>query len=257
MARNNRPGKRSTQKLLKVLYLITARGGSKSVPGKNMRKIAGISLVGYKALSARKSKYCSRLIISTDSPEIQEDARTYGVEVPFTRPSELATDTASSFDVVAHAMDWAENESGEEFDALMLLEPSTPLASADDYDGAVELMIKQDASVVVGVRETEVNSVFVGPIEADGRIAGIVDQMKGIQNVRRQDLPQEFTLNGGLYLFRWEYFKEHPTIYHDREKTFGYVMDRYHSTEIDEVIDLEWVEFLVDRGYVDASHWKN
>ena len=93
---------------MNVIFLIIARGGSKAVPGKNLRKVAGISLVGFKAISALRSKYCTRLIISTDDPEIQEDARGYGVEVPFTRPEELATDTASSIDVISHAMDWIE-----------------------------------------------------------------------------------------------------------------------------------------------------
>ena len=96
MCRGKPPAGNAQNRLgtLKILFLITARGGSKGVPGKNLRELGGISLVGFKAISAKKSKYCSRLIISTDSPEIQENARRYGVEVPFTRPAELASDTA-------------------------------------------------------------------------------------------------------------------------------------------------------------------
>ena len=241
---------------LKVLYLITARGGSKSVPGKNLRRVAGISLVGFKAISAQRSKYCSRLIISTDSPEIQEDARSYGVDVPFTRPAELATDTASSLDVIAHAMEWVENETDETYEAVMLLEPSSPLTRPFDYDNAVEFMKKHEANVVVGMRETEINSVFVGPMDDQGRITPIIDQIKDRQSLRRQDLAPEYTMNGALYLFKWEFFKEHKAVYLDRDKTFGYVMDRVDSIEIDEMIDLHWVEFLVDNGYVDMSYWK-
>ena len=241
---------------MKILFLITARGGSKSVPGKNLRRVSGISLVGFKAISAKRSKYCTRLIISTDSPEIQEDASSYGVDVPFTRPAELATDTASSLDVITHAMEWIENETDESYDAVMLLEPSSPLTRPFDYDNAVEIMIKHEANVVVGMRETEINSTFVGPMDPHGRITPIIDQIKARHHLRRQDLEPEYTMNGGLYLFKWDYFKKNKAIYHDREGTYGYVMDRLYSIEIDEIIDLHWVEFLVDHGYVDKSYWK-
>lgn len=240
---------------MKVLFLITARGGSKSVPGKNLRKINGISLVGFKAISAQRSESCSRLIISTDSPEIQEDARSYGVDVPFTRPAELATDTASSIDVISHAMDWIEKTTDEHYEAVMLLEPSSPLTRSFDYDNAIKIMTDRDANVVLGMRETAINSAFVGPMDDSGKIGSIVDQLKGRQKIRRQDMSPEYTMNGGLYLFKWDFFKQNKAIYHDREKTFGYVMDPYYSIEIDEMIDLQWMEFLFSSGNVDMSHW--
>jgi N-acylneuraminate cytidylyltransferase/CMP-N,N'-diacetyllegionaminic acid synthase len=238
-----------------VLFLITARGGSKGVPGKNLRELGGISLVGFKALSARKSKHCSRLIISTDSLAIQEDARRYGVEVPFTRPAALATDTAASVDVVAHAMDWIENHDHERYEAVMLLEPASPFARASDYDSAIEMMIERKANAVVGMRPVEVHSVFVGPLDEEGRLSAIIDKMRAWQTARRQDLPSEYTMNAALYLFRWDYFKEHRSIYHDRESTYGYVMEPHYSIEIDTLFDLHRAEFMVERGYVDMSHW--
>jgi CMP-N,N'-diacetyllegionaminic acid synthase len=226
------------------------------VPGKNLREIAGISLVGFKAISARKSRYCSRLIISTDSPEIQKDACRYGVEVPFTRPAELATDTALSVDVVLHAMEWIEMNTDESYDAMMLLEPSAPFTRPADYDKAVEMMITCNANVVVGVRPVEVNSVFVGPLDEHGRIASIIDKMRGLQAMRRQDVPQEYTMNAALYIFKWDYFKRHRSIYHDHETTYGYIMPPEYSVEIDTLVDLHWAEFLVEKGYVDLSFWK-
>lgn len=243
---------------MNILFLITARGGSKGVPGKNLRKLGGISLVGFKAISAQRSNYCSRLIISTDSPEIQQDAQGYGVEVPFTRPAELATDTASSADVIAHSMQWFENETAERFDAVMLLEPASPFARPFDYDKAVEIMIKHNADVVLGMREVEVNSVFVGPLDEQGRISSIIDKMQAWHSEpgRRQDLQQEFTMNAALYLFKWDYFKKHQSLYHDRETTYGYVMDPHYSVEIDTMVDLHWAEFLIEKGYVDLSYWR-
>ena len=240
----------------RVLFLITARGGSKSVPNKNLRKLGGISLVGFRALSARKSKYCTRLIISTDSPRIQEEAGRYGVEVPFTRPSELATDTATSVDVIAHAMHWIETETGEQYDAVMLLEPSSPFTRPFDYDNAVDLMVERDANVVLGVREMEMNSAFVTPMDERQRISQLIEQMRDIKALRRQDFPKEYTINGALYLFKWDFFKPHMTLYHDRDRSYGYCMDRLYSINIDEMIDLRWAEFLVGNGYIDMSYWQ-
>ena len=241
---------------MRTLFLITARGGSKGVPGKNLRQVGGIPLVGFKAVSALRSKYCSRLIISTDSPEIMQTAQDYGAEAPFLRPQHLATDTASSNDVIAHAMSHIEAETNESYDAIMLLEPSSPFARADDYDGAVELMQERDANAVVGLRKTEVNSAVVGTMDQQGRIPDLIDRLLDLKKQRRQDFPSEYTPNGALYLFKWDFFKQHQTIYQDRNGTFGYPMDRIHSLEIDEKIDLLWAEFLVDQGHLDLSDWR-
>ena len=244
---------------MRILFLITARGGSKGLPGKNLRRIGGLSLVGFKAISARKSRHCSRLIISTDSGEIQDEARRYDVEVPFTRPAELATDTAKSGPVIAHAMDWIERAGGERYDALMLLEPSSPFARAADYDAAVELMMARKANAVVGVRPVEVSSTVVGPLGPNGELTTIVDKMHAARarTGQRQTLGREFTMNGALYLIRWDYFKKHQWIYHDREGVYGYAMDPFHSVEIDEPMHLDWAEYLVERGYVALDEWRN
>lgn len=243
---------------MKILFLITARGGSKGVPGKNIREIGGISLLGFKAIAARRSRHCARLIVSTDSPEIQENARRYGVEVPFTRPAELAGDTAKSGPVILHAMEWIEREGRERYDAVMLLEPSSPFARPEDFDAAVAMMERHDAMAVVGVREMEVASTVVGPMDADGRLTAVIDKLRAAraQTGSRQTLGREYTMNGALYLFRWDYFKEHQWIYHDRERVFGYAMDRFHSIEIDEPVDLAWAEFLVERGLVSLDPWR-
>lgn len=241
---------------MNILFLMTARGQSKGVPKKNLRRLGGISLIGFKAISALRSKYCTRLIMSSDDAEIQQEARLHGAEIPFTRPAELATDTASSFDVIRHAMDWIESETTERYDAIMLLEPSAPFARAVDFDRAIEIMIEHDASAVIGMRQTEVNSLYVAPMDEEGRITALIDKVESLKYIRRQDLKQEYTANGALYLFKWELFKQHHTMYADRERSFGYPMDRFHSVEIDEMIDLHWAEFLVEKGYIDLSHWR-
>jgi N-acylneuraminate cytidylyltransferase/CMP-N,N'-diacetyllegionaminic acid synthase len=241
---------------MRTLFLITARGGSKGIPRKNLCPIDGIPLVGFKAISARKSRYCTRLIISSDDQEIQDAARQFGAEVPFTRPPELATDSASSVDVIRHAIEWLEESGSDPFDAVMLLEPSSPFARAADYDAAIDMMIRRDANLVVAVRQVEVSSVFVGPMDSAGRITRIIDQMNDFRASRRQDAIPEFTPNGALYLFRWQFFKDHGALYADRDRSYGYLMDPHYSIEIDHPIDLAWARFLVEHGYVDMSHWR-
>ena len=242
--------------MMRILYLITARGGSKGVPDKNLQLIEGLSLVGFKAKSALKSRTCTRLVISTDSGRIQADAKCHGVEVPFTRPAELASDGAKSSDVIKHAIDWFE-QNGDRYDAIVLLEPSAPFARAEDYDGAVALMERTGANAVVGVRRMEVSSVFVGPLDERGRISEIVRRMKANSGVLRQEMKPEYTMNGALYVFKWDYFKQHQNIYYDEAGVYGYVMPDELSIEIDELRDLHFARFLAQSGHVDMRNWRN
>ena len=241
---------------MKILHLIVARGGSKGIPCKNLCEISGISLVGFKAITAQKSQYCSRLIISTESEAIQRNAAHYGVEVPFTRPIELATDTAKTEDVIVHAIEYIERQEKQTYDAIMLLEPSAPFARPNDLDQAAIIMKEKNASMVVGVREVPVASVFLGPMDSEGRITKIIDKMACLEGLRRQDIPQEVTMNGAFYLINWEYFKKYRHRYKDRLNSYGLIMPWQYSVEIDEPMDLAYTEFLVEKGYVDLSYWR-
>jgi CMP-N,N'-diacetyllegionaminic acid synthase len=240
---------------VRVLFLITARAGSKRVPNKNLARLGGLSLIAFKARSARRSRFCARLIISTDSEAMQDEARANGAEAPFLRPAALAGDTATSESVVAHAMEWVEAHDPARYDAIMLLEPAAPFGRASDYDAAVELMIQRDANLVVGMRPT-VNSMYVGPLDESGRITGIIDRMNTWQANGRPRLATEYTMNAALYLMRWDYFKQTGRVYGDRDRSYGYVMDPHYSLEIDEPMDLHQAEFMVERGYVDMANWR-
>jgi CMP-N,N'-diacetyllegionaminic acid synthase len=242
--------------LTEILFLLVGRGGSKGLPGKNLREIGGLSLTGYKARAAVKSRYCSRLIVSSDSPEIQAEAKRHGAEVLFSRPAELATDTASSNDVVLHAMDWIETHERRRYDAVMLLEPSSPFALHEHYDQAVDLFVSRKASLVVGMRETEVSSIFVGPLGKDGSIGTIVDKMLATPAQRRQDQPLEVTMNGALYLIGWDAMRKHRKIYADPAASYGILMDRLHSIEIETAADLAYASYVVEHGMLDASPWR-
>jgi len=241
---------------LQILFLLVGRGGSKGLPGKNLREIGGLSLIGYKAISARRSRYCSRLIVSSDSEEIRAEAKRHGAEVLFARPAELATDTASSNDVILHAMDWIEANEGRRYDAIMVLEPSSPFAAGEHYDAAAELFMARNASLVVGLREAEVSSIFVGPLGKDGSIGAIVDKMLTTPALRRQDQPPEVTMNGALYLIGWEAMRTHRKVYADPTASYGILMDRLHSIEIETAADLAYASYVVERGMLDTSRWR-
>ena len=239
-----------------VLFLIAARGGSKGVPGKSLRQIAGLSLVGYKARAAQKCAACVRLIISTDSAEVQREAERLGIEVPFTRPDELATDTAPSESVVTHTISWIEENEARGYDAVMLLEPTSPFATDAHLTSAVDLYAAHDADLVAGMRTTEPASLFVGEQPEGGSIADIVGKLNRTEGRRRQNQPPEWTMNGALYLIGWEAFKASGKIYGAPEKCFGLLMDRWHSIEIETPDDLAFAEFAAENGYLDLSPWQ-
>jgi CMP-N-acetylneuraminic acid synthetase len=240
-----------------ILFLLVGRSGSKGLPGKNLREIGGLSLVGYKAVAARQSRCCTRLIVSSDSAEIRAEAARHGAEVLFERPAELATDTASSNDVVLHAMDWIETHEKRRYDAIMLLEPSSPFARPTHFDEAAELYVARNASLVVGMRETEVSSRFVGPLGKDGSIAPIVERVVNMPAQRRQDQAPEVTMNGALYLFGWDAMRKHRKIYADPAASYGILMDRLHSIEIETAADLAYASFVIEQGLLDASPWRS
>jgi CMP-N-acetylneuraminic acid synthetase len=240
-----------------VLFLLVGRGGSKGLPGKNLREIGGLSLVGYKAKAARQSRYCTRLIVSSDSAEIRAEAMRHGAEMVFERPAELATDTASSNDVILHAMDWIETHEKRRYDAIMLLEPSSPFARPEHFDQAVELFVARKASLVVGMRETEVASIFVGTLGSDASIGGIVEKMLRTPAQRRQDQPGEVTMNGALYLIGWEAMRKHRKVYADPAASYGILMDRLHSIEIESAADLAYASYVIEHGMLDASPWRS
>lgn len=239
---------------MRILSVILARGGSKGVPNKNIQEIGGLPLLAFKARAARRSKYPSRVIISTDSPEIQKVARAYDIEVPFTRPAELATDTATNFAVLHHAMAYFEAQ-GEKSDAILMLEPSSPFTKPEDIDRAVEIMVERNASLVVSMRDVDNPAPFVGPIEKDGRISQIVHQLKDLKNVNRQVLPHAYTLNGVVYLFRWDEFRQRETFYWDPANSYGFETDPVCNVEIDSLLNLEWARFLVEKKLINMAIW--
>ena len=240
---------------MRILFVVTARGGSKSVPRKNIREIGGIPLIAYKIISAQRTKYNKRIIVSTDDAEIADVAKRFGAEVPFVRPESLATDTASSMDVISHAIDWIESNDNNKYDYVCMLEPSSPFMSYKRMNEALEMLIKNDGDTLLGMKETEVSSAFIHPLDTLNHLSLHYEAIKNMKSVRRQDQVKEYTMNGCIYAAKYEYFKKNK-IFHS-VKSIPYIMPEEVSIEIDTPLNLAFAEFLVEKGIIDLSEWKD
>lgn len=177
----------------RVLGLITARGGSKGLPGKNILPAAGKPLIAWTIDAARASRAIDRLVLSTDDDAIADVARAHGCDVPFMRPAALATDTASSMDVVMHALDVLPG-----FDVVVLLQPTSPLRTAADIDDACEAFSTSGAPACVTVSLVEQSPYWMFQLGEGQTLQPILVAPVGVS--RRQDLPPIYALNGAVYV---------------------------------------------------------
>lgn len=245
-----------SNKAASTLFLITARGGSKGVPRKNILEIAGIPLIAYKIIAAQQANLEKRIIVSTDDEEIAQVARKWGGEdiVPFIRPDFLATDTASSMDVVEHAMKWVEANEKKKYDYVCLLEPSSPFATAKDLEKAHEFIVKADADTLLSMKEVEVNTCFIHELDSNGGLSFFYNSIKDLNSARRQDQKKEYTPNGCMYIARWDYF-ERNKLFHS-VRSIPYIMDERYSIEIDSIEQLEYTRYLVNTERINIGFWK-
>lgn len=229
---------------MKTLYLITARGGSKGVPGKNARIIGGRSLIQWKADAVRPLlRAGDRLVISTEDRNLADLAMRCGVDVPFQRPAELASDTASSASVIRHALD-----SLPGFSVVVLLEPSAPFTTDDQYRRALQMMDFNDADLVVGMKYASPHTAFIGDVRDDQSVTPIIMQFQRMAR-RRQDFAPQWTPSGGLYVFRSDMFLRTDDVY-GGNRCYGLLQDRWTGLEIDTPEDFELAEYAYSKGYV-------
>lgn len=223
-----------------VLALVPARAGSKGLPGKNIRPFCGKPLLQWSVEHGLSSKYVDKVVVSTDSEEFAEIARKGGAHVPFLRPKSLATDVASSIDVILHGINYLERH-GEEFNILVLLEPTSPLRRPDDIDRALERLLSvPEAESVVSVSLTEAHHpAFLMKKRKEGFI---VPYLPDFSVVRRQDITPLFFLDGTVYISWTEALKRRRSFYHDR--TLGYEVPKYQSFEVDDMDDFIICEAL-------------
>ena len=219
----------------KVLGIITARGGSKGLPNKNILNLHGRPLIYWTIAAAKQSRYIDRLILSTDSEAIISLAQKYGCDVPFKRDSNLALDETASMTVV---MDALERCSG--YDCVVLLQPTSPLRTVEDIDGAIETMIEAKAPACVTLCEASESPSWMYKMNHQS-------QLKSISNAvpvsRRQELERLFVINGAVYVANIEWLRKSLSFIAD--ETVGYVMSREKSIDIDCKLDFLLAEVLM------------
>ena len=231
----------------RILWLITARSGSKGIPNKNIKNLKDIPLLAYKIKTVLSIASSDDVWISTDSIEYANLGEKYGATVPFLRPTELASDNASSMDVVLHAMKFAESL-GKKYDYIGLLEPTSPFVYYSDIQNAlIELSQHSTAKAIVAVKETRPNTFF---IQEESEFLDIMSKkIESVSLLGRQFFKKEVTPSGGFYISKWNAFLENKTFY--SEKTLQFLLPDESTLEIDEVIDFDWAEFLIQNNKID------
>jgi CMP-N,N'-diacetyllegionaminic acid synthase len=230
---------------MKTLWLVTARAGSKSIPHKNVRPLAGHPLLAWRIAAAR-ALGSGAVWLSTDSADYAAIGERYGARVPFLRPPELATDSARSIDVALHAMAFAEAE-GAPAEALGLLEPTSPFVRPETLRAArARLEGAPAAHGVVATRVVRPSSFHVQP-EAE-TLGVLAARMAAAGTLRRQDEAVEITPSGGFYIARWRTLRADGGFYVD--STLSHRVSELEALEIDEPIDWDFAEFLVESGRV-------
>lgn len=224
----------------RILAVIPARGGSKGLPGKNIKMLTGKPLVAWSIEQALASSYIDMVVVSTESPKIASIARRYGAQVPFLRPRELATDKAKSIDVVLHAIDFFESK-GNIFDIVVMLEPTSPLRETKDVDRAIEVLISnRTAESIVGIAKVEaVHPAFLVKLEK----GFLRSYLKAFKVLRRQELDDLYFYEGSLYISYSSSLKHRKRFYHN--KTLGYIMPKWKSFELDDYTDFIIIESLM------------
>ena len=229
---------------MRVLGVVTARGGSKGIPGKNMKRLAGQPLIWHTLQSAAASSVFDRVIVSTDDHAIANYARVNGCEVPFIRPAELAQDDTPHLPVLQHAVTWLKEQDGYRPDAVMILQPTSPLRRAEDIREAIRLLetTGADSVLTVSAVSTHVHPLRMLRVAEDGTARLYVSGAPIRDRVnRRQDLPPAWLMNGQIYVFRTGVLDgPHSSLY--GERTVALPVPAPYDTSLDDLEDWDVAE---------------
>jgi len=229
---------------MKIVAVIPARGGSKGIPWKNMQDLAGKPLIAYTVEVALKSKTLDRVIVSTDDVKIAEIAKSYGAEVPFLRPTELAKDDTPGLLVVQHAVRYLEDVEAYKVDIIVILQPTSPLRSERRIDETVKKLLRTEADSVITVCKVKHHPFWSFIVKGD-RLYPF--SKKGIIIRKRQDLPDTYAVNGAVYAVRRDVLFEQNSVF--GRDTRAIVMPHEESVDIDDYFDLFTAEMVL-------RHWK-
>lgn len=227
----------------KILAIIPARGGSKGVTRKNVRNLAQKPLIAYTIEAAKTSKYLDRIIVSTDDEEISCVSKSYGAEVPFFRPIELAQDDTPGIEPILHCLNWLVKEQAYVPDYVCVLQCTSPLRNHYQINQAIEEMFNKDADSIISVYESDKSPYWMKKIK-NGKLVNFLDSNKDY--TRRQDIPKAYMLNGAIYICKTEMLIKNRSWY--SENTIPYIMDKITSVDIDDIDDFRYVEYLMKEG---------
>lgn len=225
-----------------MLAIIPARGGSKGLPGKNIRLLSGKPLIAYTIEAALKAKEITRVICSTDSPEIADVAVKFGAEVPFLRPAELASDNSLAIDTYIYTVKKI-TKNGSFINDFAILLPTSPLRNEMDIDNAIKIFREKNADSVISFYPAPHPFNWYCYIDDHGILQNIFSNNSLLKN--RQDERQAYLPNGAIYIFNYQVLVEKRTYY--TEKTFPYIMDRNRSIDIDTIDDFAYAEYLLSK----------
>ena len=219
----------------KVLGLIPARGNSKRLPRKNIIELYGKPLIAWTIEAALGSKYIDRVIVSTDNQEIANIAKKYGAEVPFIRPSELATDEATTIDAVLYSLGQLE-EVGEKYDYIALLQPTSPLRTTQNIEESIELLQTKNSDAVISVCEAEHHPLWSNVLPDDLSMDNFLDA--SVKNKRSQDLPKQYRINGAIYISSVKKLRKENSFFLSNN-CIAYIMKQNVSIDIDTMDDFD------------------
>jgi len=230
----------------RVIALIPARGGSKGVPRKNIRPLAGKPLIAYSIETARASKLIERVVVSTDDVEIADVARRYGADVPFMRPAELAQDDSPEWLTWQHAVRTLQAaEGGASIDAFVCVSPTSPLRAVEDVDACIQMLLDTDSDMVMTVRPSERNPYFNMVVLDGGGGARVV--MKPDRPIyRRQDAPVVYDITTVAYAFRPAFVLRTTSEFDGKVRAV--VVPAERAVDIDTELDFAFAEFLLSRS---------
>ena len=225
-----------------MIAIIPARGGSKGLPGKNIRNLNGIPLIAYTISAALKAEHIERVIVTTDDLEIAQVALQYGAEIPFMRPKELASDSAQAIDVYLNVIDFLIKNGEKAMKNFMVLLPTVPLRNYEHIENAIKLFNKEGATTLISVKEAETPVTWYFSKDGRNRIknAGFGE---GDAVSNRQANSSYYVPNGAIYILNYDLLKRERTYYCDN--TVAFQMNIEDSIDIDTLLDFEFAEFLI------------
>lgn len=220
------------------LAIVPARGGSKRLPGKNKRNIAGKPLIAWSIEAGTTSRYIDKIAVTSDDLDILEISQKYGAD-SIQRPEHLATDSATTFDAILHAI----NIIPQKFDYIVLLQPTSPLRFNTHVNEAIDLLIEKKADAVISVCEVEHSPLWSNSLPDSMSMDHFLREE--IKNKRSQDLATYYRLNGAIYICKTEVLLKNKSFF-PNEKSFAFVMNKKNSIDIDDHIDFKLGEVILN-----------